>query len=407
MVAVLFTAPWPVFVAAGAVIGLLVGLFGVGGSSIATPLLAVLGVPGLLAVASPLPATIPAALGAAVPYLQNGEARPRAGRLDPARQRAGGYRWCIPFPGNWWLCTACRLRHGPHDCRNPHPQAHCRDIAGCRHDPPQEPPDSRRCLSCPRALLWAPRQRWRVSARPDVPAYFWSRHASGCRNESSRHLRPQPADPRCSRCPRAHQLDCCRCIRARCCPNERPERATRPTGHQQWPETSVWLVPRRLWHRLCSLPHSRCLAALCGTRNGSGGDERPYGGACLSPYSRGVVTSTVIETSPVELTVRLAALADPVRVRVLGVLARGGCCVCNLQDQVPIASNLLSYHLRVLREAGLVTATRRGRWVDYCLDADGFATLWADMAAAGLPLPGERVTDVWLGDTCETAESRR
>ena len=91
----------------------------------------------------------------------------------------------------------------------------------------------------------------------------------------------------------------------------------------------------------------------------------------------------------------------------MGVLARGRCCVCNLQDQVPIASNLLSYHLRVLREAGLVTANRRGRWVDYCLDADGFATLWADMAAAGLPLPGARVTDVWLGDTCETPESRR
>jgi uncharacterized membrane protein YfcA len=78
MVGVIFMAPWPVFVAAGAVIGLLVGLFGVGGSSIATPLLAALGVPGLLAVASPLPATIPAALGAAVPYLRNGTARPRA-----------------------------------------------------------------------------------------------------------------------------------------------------------------------------------------------------------------------------------------------------------------------------------------------------------------------------------------
>ena len=120
-----------------------------------------------------------------------------------------------------------------------------------------------------------------------------------------------------------------------------------------------------------------------------------------------MATSTVIETSTVELTVRLAALADPARVRVVGVLARGGCCVCNLKDQVPIASNLLSYHLRVLREAGLVTATRRGRWVDYFLDADGFAALWADMAAAGLPLPGERVTGAWLGDTCETAESRR
>ena len=71
-------APWPVFVVAGVAIGALTGLFGVGGSSIATPLLAVLGVPGLLAVASPLPATIPAALGAAGPYIRNREARPRA-----------------------------------------------------------------------------------------------------------------------------------------------------------------------------------------------------------------------------------------------------------------------------------------------------------------------------------------
>ena len=71
-------APWPVFVLAGAAIGALTGLFGVGGSSIATPMLAVLGVPGLLAVASPLPATIPAALGAAGPYISRGEARPRA-----------------------------------------------------------------------------------------------------------------------------------------------------------------------------------------------------------------------------------------------------------------------------------------------------------------------------------------
>src|SRR5512135_3533414 len=71
-------APWPFIVVAGGVIGLLMGLFGVGGSSVATPVLSLLGVPGLLAVASPLPATIPAAMLAAVPYLQAGEARPRA-----------------------------------------------------------------------------------------------------------------------------------------------------------------------------------------------------------------------------------------------------------------------------------------------------------------------------------------
>ena len=71
-------APWPVFVVAGAAIGTFLGLFGVGGSSIATPLLSLLGLPGLLAVASPLPATVPAALVAAWPYLRNREARPRA-----------------------------------------------------------------------------------------------------------------------------------------------------------------------------------------------------------------------------------------------------------------------------------------------------------------------------------------
>jgi uncharacterized membrane protein YfcA len=70
--------PWPVFIAAGALVGLLVGLFGVGGSSIATPLLALLGVPGLLAIATPLPATIPTAIAAALSYSRNGETRPRA-----------------------------------------------------------------------------------------------------------------------------------------------------------------------------------------------------------------------------------------------------------------------------------------------------------------------------------------
>lgn len=71
-------APWPVFVAAGAAIGTLTGFFGVGGSAIATPLFSVLGVPGLLAIASPLPAAIPSALVAAVPYVRNRTARPKA-----------------------------------------------------------------------------------------------------------------------------------------------------------------------------------------------------------------------------------------------------------------------------------------------------------------------------------------
>lgn len=71
-------APWPVFVLAGAVIGSMTGLFGVGGSAVATPLLSLLGVPPLMAVASPLPAVVPSALVALVPYANAQEPRPRA-----------------------------------------------------------------------------------------------------------------------------------------------------------------------------------------------------------------------------------------------------------------------------------------------------------------------------------------
>ena len=66
----------------------------------------------------------------------------------------------------------------------------------------------------------------------------------------------------------------------------------------------------------------------------------------------------------------LQAVADPIRWTVLATLAGAPRCVCKLQEQVPIAGNLLSYHLKVLREAGLVTTSRRGRWVDYALAAD-------------------------------------
>lgn len=54
------------------------GLFGVGGSSVATPVLSLLGAPGLMAVASPLPATVPAAAIGSWPYLRSKEARLRA-----------------------------------------------------------------------------------------------------------------------------------------------------------------------------------------------------------------------------------------------------------------------------------------------------------------------------------------
>lgn len=63
-------------------------------------------------------------------------------------------------------------------------------------------------------------------------------------------------------------------------------------------------------------------------------------------------------------------MADPIRWAVLDALARAPRCVCDLQRTVPIAGNLLSYHLKVLRDVGLVTSSRRGRWIDYALAED-------------------------------------
>ncbi|MFN2382544.1 MAG: ArsR/SmtB family transcription factor [Guyparkeria sp.] len=81
----------------------------------------------------------------------------------------------------------------------------------------------------------------------------------------------------------------------------------------------------------------------------------------------------------------LSAVADPVRWGVLRHLGqRGELCVCDLQERIPVASNLLSYHLKVLREAGLVTTRRRGRWVDYSL-----AESAADRLLEALPITPE------------------
>lgn len=70
-----------------------------------------------------------------------------------------------------------------------------------------------------------------------------------------------------------------------------------------------------------------------------------------------------------------SALGDPIRLRILGELSGGERCVCELLEEIGIAANLLSYHLRVLRDAGLVEASRRGRWVDYRLAPGGLEAL--------------------------------
>jgi DNA-binding transcriptional ArsR family regulator len=98
-----------------------------------------------------------------------------------------------------------------------------------------------------------------------------------------------------------------------------------------------------------------------------------------------VIDASVIEVRPRadEAQPLLAVAADPVRWRLLTALAdRGTHCVCELQPVAGVAANVLSYHLKVLREAGLVTSAKRGRWVDYTLAPDAPARLATSLPTA-------------------------
>lgn len=66
----------------------------------------------------------------------------------------------------------------------------------------------------------------------------------------------------------------------------------------------------------------------------------------------------------------LAALADPTRLQIVQLLARQDepLCVCDIVSQFTLGQPTISHHLKVLREARLVTWDKRGLWVYYALD---------------------------------------
>jgi ArsR family transcriptional regulator, arsenate/arsenite/antimonite-responsive transcriptional repressor len=71
------------------------------------------------------------------------------------------------------------------------------------------------------------------------------------------------------------------------------------------------------------------------------------------------------------------ALSDPTRLSVMEMLRDGERCVCELQDELGAAQSRLSFHLRVLKDAGLVTDRREGRWSYYTIAPDAVAEVHA------------------------------
>lgn len=75
------------------------------------------------------------------------------------------------------------------------------------------------------------------------------------------------------------------------------------------------------------------------------------------------------------LLVGLKAVADEKRLRILAHLSTGERCVCDLQEALDAQQSLLSFHLKVLKDAGLVRDRRQGRWVYYSLNREALGEI--------------------------------
>ena len=77
------------------------------------------------------------------------------------------------------------------------------------------------------------------------------------------------------------------------------------------------------------------------------------------------MSSAVANEKAIDL---LKALAEPIRLEIIESLSNGEKCVCDLMQETGLAQSRISFHLKVLKDAGVITDRQSGRWVYYQLD---------------------------------------
>jgi ArsR family transcriptional regulator, arsenate/arsenite/antimonite-responsive transcriptional repressor len=97
-----------------------------------------------------------------------------------------------------------------------------------------------------------------------------------------------------------------------------------------------------------------------------------------------VLAAPLDHAEAAQLAAGFTALADPVRLRVLSILAAapaGEVCVCDFVTPLGKSQPTISHHLKILSQAGLVHGDRRGKWVWYSIDRQRLAALRAAIDA--------------------------
>jgi ArsR family transcriptional regulator, arsenate/arsenite/antimonite-responsive transcriptional repressor len=84
----------------------------------------------------------------------------------------------------------------------------------------------------------------------------------------------------------------------------------------------------------------------------------------MNPCCPSVLAEPLAEDQAEDLAAAFAALSDPVRLRLLSLVADAGeLCSCNLEEPLGKSQPTISHHTKVLAEAGLIRGEKRGRWV--------------------------------------------
>lgn len=113
--------------------------------------------------------------------------------------------------------------------------------------------------------------------------------------------------------------------------------------------------------------------------------------------------ATVAPADLTHLTRLFQALTDETRLQVIDLLRGGERCVCDLMDALGAQQSRLSFHLKVLKDAGLVTDRKEGRWSYYQLNPNAFVQLQAvvgDLPSTRLAVLAARCCPPTPGGCC-------
>lgn len=129
------------------------------------------------------------------------------------------------------------------------------------------------------------------------------------------------------------------------------------TKAEQWNCISILYIDTHLY-----MPYHRAMATK----------SRPDA-CCTVP----IIPVPLSATAEDRLLAGLKALADPTRLAIFRLIAaqEDPICVCDIVSRFDVSQPTISHHLKVLREAGLTTVSRRGVWAYYAVDQHGMLAL--------------------------------